>query len=99
MSCPIVCGLTLQDVNTGRVLVLKRSSLQSHEGRVVYEKEASVMRTLAHPNIVQVGCRGKQYNKYSNKTYVYTSDAGTFTCTSEQYTRWRFSCFVAVVSV
>lgn len=44
----------LQDVNTGRVLVLKRSSLQSHEGRVVYEKEASVMRTLAHPNIVQV---------------------------------------------
>lgn len=47
----------LQDVNTGRVLVLKRSSLQSHEGRVVYEKEASVMRTLAHPNVVQV-CSG-----------------------------------------
>lgn len=45
-----------QDVNTGRVLVLKRSSLQSHEGRVVYEKEASIMRSLAHPNIVQVGC-------------------------------------------
>lgn len=52
--------VALQDVNTGRVLVLKRSSLQGHEGRVVYEKEASVMRTLAHPNIVQVGWRGKE---------------------------------------
>lgn len=51
--------LRSQDVNTGRVLVLKRSSLQSHEGRVVYEREASVMRTLAHPNIVQV--RVKKY--------------------------------------
>lgn len=50
----------MQDVNTGRVLVLKRSSLQSHEGRVVYEKEASVMRGLAHPNIVQVGWRPKE---------------------------------------
>lgn len=45
----------VQDVHTGRVLVLKRSSLQSHEGRVVYEKEVSIMRSLAHPNIVQVG--------------------------------------------
>ncbi|CAM9309952.1 unnamed protein product, partial [Hapterophycus canaliculatus] len=44
----------VEDVNTGRVLVLKRSSLQSHEGRVVYEKEASIMRSLAHPNIVQI---------------------------------------------
>ncbi|CBN78307.2 conserved unknown protein (Partial), partial [Ectocarpus siliculosus] len=44
----------VEDVNTGRALVLKRSSLQSHEGRVVYEKEASIMRSLAHPNIVQI---------------------------------------------
>ncbi|CAM9129504.1 unnamed protein product [Scytosiphon promiscuus] len=44
----------VEDVNTGRVLVLKRSSLQSLAGRVVYEKEASIMRSLAHPNIVQI---------------------------------------------
>ncbi|CAB1103443.1 unnamed protein product [Ectocarpus sp. CCAP 1310/34] len=44
----------VEDVNTGRLLVLKRSSLQSHEGRVIYEKEASIMRSLAHPNIVQI---------------------------------------------
>ena len=43
-----------QDVQTGRALVMKRSSLQSREGRAVYEKEASTMRSIAHPNIVQV---------------------------------------------
>lgn len=45
---------TPQDVSNGRELVLKRASLQSTEGRAVYEKEASIMRSLAHPNIVQV---------------------------------------------
>ena len=43
-----------QDVQTGRALVMKRSSLQSREGRAVYDKEASTMRSVAHPNIVQV---------------------------------------------
>lgn len=51
---PFFVYQTPQDVSNGRELVLKRASLQSTEGRAVYEKEASIMRSLAHPNIVQV---------------------------------------------
>eukprot|EP00904_Undaria_pinnatifida_P012997 jgi/Undpi1/8828/HiC_scaffold_25.g11290.m1 len=46
--------MTVKDVQTGRLLVMKRSTLQSREGRAVYEKEASTMRSIAHPNIVQI---------------------------------------------
>ena len=67
------CLIAPQDVQTGRLLVMKRSTLQSREGRAVYEKEASTMRSIAHPNIVQVRLLSIWEPYYRPKTRVMVS--------------------------